>query len=222
MEFSSISDRYIHLTYFNNIFEKKISPINLEADHQAFIGLSSISYLNDINENNFPGAKLGVYGSKYTNNKFIPVIFEIGNYNASTLCKEINERIKSVLPSSFKDWQLKFRLNSLINRVEVSIDGDKNVTKEDELFSVIIQQPLSYLLGFSDHTSVTTFMFGCSVKGFPGTPQTRNHAIADYRPKITNITNFFYICLKSIELECITEPFFFKFISYCRKKFKRI
>ena len=65
-------------------------------------------------------------------------------------------------------------------------------------------------------------MFGCSVKGFPGTPQTRNHAIADYRPKITNITNFFYICLKSIELECITEPFFFKFISYCRKKFKRI
>ena len=79
------------------------------------------------------------------------------------MCKEINERIKSVLPSSFKDWQLKFRLNSLINRVEVSIDGDKNVTKEDELFSVIIQQPLSYLLGFSDHTSCLDVL----LKDFP-------------------------------------------------------
>ena len=55
MEFSSVSDRYLHLTYFENNFYKKIYPIKFDADHQTCIGLANVSYLNNTKESNFPG-----------------------------------------------------------------------------------------------------------------------------------------------------------------------
>ena len=221
MEFSSISDRFIHLTYYSNDFNKKISPIKLNADHEAYIGLSEFSYTNNINEYNFPGAKLGVYGSKYTNDKWLPIEFILGNYNTTTLCEEINQRIKSVLPSTFNDWQLNFRLNSLTNRVEISVDGDKAIVPENELFSTIIQQPLSYLLGFTEKTSTDSFIFGCQTKNFPP-PEKYSHAIADFRPKLDFKTNFFYICMKSFEIDSISYPFFPNLLATVEKDNKNI
>ena len=104
MNFSSVSDRYIYLTYNNNSFEQNISPpLILDADHETYIGLSNFTYLNNLIQFNFPGAVLGVFGSKYTNNRWKSIQFMPGSYNAVTLCEEINQRFKSIFPSSFNN-----------------------------------------------------------------------------------------------------------------------
>ena len=91
--------------------------------------------------------------------KFISCQLENGEYDASTLCEALNVELSHKLNSMWRKKKCLFKFNNVINRVELSIDGDAQL-KADDRCTVVIYYPMSKYLGLTIIDKATeTFCF---------------------------------------------------------------
>ena len=90
---------------------------------------------------------------------FVTCQLENAEYDASTLCQALNVELSHKLNSMWREKKCLFKFNNVINRVEISIDGDAQL-KPDDRVTVVIFYPMSKYLGLTIIDKATeTFCF---------------------------------------------------------------
>ena len=141
------------------------SPMNLGVNHNARVALCDLYY--SYNSEKFDNAAVSIfdiYIPCYTNTpdgKPASIRCELENarYTPKTLCQSINNEIISKMPSDYNHNKCKFTYNSILNRVELRLDG-KHPVPASERTTLVIYHPLSYYLGWTNRPDKRiTFVF---------------------------------------------------------------
>ena len=122
---------------------------------------------------------------------FIQSYIEPGNYGPTHLIESLNREIQAKFPASFNPNTCRFIYNSIINRIQLQIDGSYSTVKSDRCTLMVYSQ-LSKVLGFSKLDGA--LIFGASLP--PDIPEdditNSRHATAPYAP-VLDRSRFFYL-----------------------------